>query len=107
MQAVLEFPSKIFTQWGAIAQEIASHLAQRGIKRDEICAVIERLKARWEQLESVPSSQGADTETSDGFETGQAPQAREDRDLFVSRHWRSQPARTLIEAAMADFQDHT
>jgi hypothetical protein len=31
----------------------------------------------------------------------------EEGEVYVSRHWRSQPARTLIESAVADYQRHT
>ncbi|KFI09101.1 hypothetical protein [Massilia sp. BSC265] len=107
MQAVLQFPSKIFIQWGAIAQEIVPYLAQRGVKREEIRAVVERLRARWEQLDPAPSGQGTESETSDAPETAQVPGSLEEGAMYISRHWRSQPARTLIESAMADYQRHT
>lgn len=96
MNKVLEFPSKIFVQWGAIAQEIVPYLAQRGAKREEIRAVVDRLRAKWEQLECPDTPQTA--EVSERMEEG---------DLYVSRHWRSQSARTLIESAMLDYQRHT
>lgn len=107
MQAVLEFPSKIFIQWGAIAQEIVPYLAQRGVRREEICAVVERLRARWEQLDSAPSGPGTEIETPDVPDTAQVPGSLEERAMNVSRHWRSQPARTLIESALDDYQRHT
>ncbi len=106
MPAVLEFPSKIFIQWGAIAQEIVPYLAQRGIKREEISAVVERLRTRWEQLEPARSGQGTDITALDAAAAAEASVGLEERALFASRHWRSQPARTLIEAAMADYLRH-
>ncbi|MGI4846454.1 MAG: hypothetical protein ACRYF7_24440 [Janthinobacterium lividum] len=92
MQAVLQFPAKVFVQWGAIAQEIVPYLAQRGAKRDEICAVLDRLRTRWEQLEPDDAA-----EVSRQLEEGEP---------YVSRHWRSQCARMLIESALADYQRH-
>jgi hypothetical protein len=106
MHTVLEFPAKVFVQWGSIAQDIASYLAQRGVHREEIVAVLDRLRARWEQLEPPPPGAtgiaflDADTAT-------EASAKLEEGEVYASRHWRSQPARTLIESAVADYQRHT
>ena len=107
MNTVLEFPSKTFVQWGAIAQEIVPYLAQRGASREEIRGVIERVRIRWEQLEQASPGHGADTGIVDQHEAAQAPGEQEEHDIYVSRHWRSQPARTLIESAGADYRRHT
>lgn len=95
MNMLLEFPSKTFVQWGAIAQEIVPYLAQRGAKKEEIRAVIDRLRTKWEQLEVLDKSEAAEIAGS-----------LEEHDIHVSRHWRYQSARTLIESAMADYQRH-
>ncbi|MGI4717337.1 MAG: hypothetical protein ACRYGO_00275 [Janthinobacterium lividum] len=106
MHTVLEFPTKVFVQWGAIAQEIVSYLAQRGVKREEIPAVLERIRKRWEQLApALPDT--PDTALPVGDEAVQAARQLEEHELYISRHWRSQSARTLIESAMADYQQHT
>jgi hypothetical protein len=104
MNKVLEFPSKIFVQWGAIAQEIVPYLAQRGAKREEIRAVIERLRSKWEQHESAPPCHGSAAEFSDAPGTAEASASLEEGSMYVARHWRTQSARALIEAAMADYQ---
>ena len=106
MNTVLEFPAKVFVQWGAIAQEIVPYLAQRGVKRDEIPAVLDRLRTRWEQLDpALPDA--ADTPLLDRAEADEASRQLEEGELYVSRHWRSQSARMLIESAIADYQRHT
>ncbi len=104
MNTVLEFPSKTFVQWGAIAQEIVPYLAQRGASREEICAVIERVRSRWEQLEQGPPSPGA--AIVEGHEGAHASAELEEHDIYVSCHWKSQPARTLIQSAEADYRRH-
>ena len=104
MNNILEFPSKTFVQWGAVAQEIVPYLAQRGASREQILAVIERVRIRWGQLEPVSPDRGAGAAS-----TGDATQASgepEEHGIYVSRHWRSQPARMLIESAGADYQRH-
>ena len=105
MKNVLEFPSKTFVQWGAVAQEIVPYLAQRGASREEIRVVIERVRIRWEQLEPAPPGHGSGAATVDAHEAAQASGELE-HDMYVSRHWRSQPARTLIESAGADYRRH-
>jgi hypothetical protein len=105
MDKIIEFPSKIFSQWGAIAQEIAPYLAQRGANKGDIAEVIGRLKTRWEQLEVVPAV---------GQQTVTGPAAREsvagitslvdENNLHASRHWKSQSARAMIEFAFADYR---
>lgn len=104
MNTVLEFPSKVFNQWGAIAQEIAPYLARHGAKKEEIRAVVERLKTRWEQLESAPTGSGTVIEMPAKPGAAEVSGSLEESDRYVSRHWRSQSARTLIESAMADYQ---
>lgn len=106
MHTVLEFPPKVFVQWGAIAQEIVPYLVQRGVKREEIPAVIERLRTRWEQLDpDLPAT--PDTGLPDGDRGEEAARQREEEgELYVSRHWKSQSARMLIESALADYQRH-
>lgn len=106
MNTILEFPAKVFVQWGAIAQEIASYLAQQGVKRDDIPAVLDRLRTRWEQLDPAFLA-AVDTALPDGDEADEASRQSEEGALYASRHWRSQSARMLIESAMADYQRHT
>jgi hypothetical protein len=105
MHTVLEFPTKVFAQWGAIAQEIVPYLAQRGVKRDEICAVLDRLRTRWEQLDPAPPGNPG-TALLDGDDVAEVSSRLEEGELYVSRHWKSQSARMLIESAMADYQRH-
>lgn len=107
MNNVLEFPSKIFFQWGAIAQEIVPYLAQGGANKEEIRAIVDRLRIRWEQQETPPAAHDAGVELSRRCDDDEATEELEARDLYVSRHWKSQPARTLIRFAMADFQRNT
>jgi len=102
MQTVLEFPAKVFDQWGAIAQEIVPYLVQRGVKRDEIPAVLARVRTRWDQLAPV----GPCAALSEADEAAQACGQDEEGELYASRHWRSQTARMLIESAMADYLRH-
>lgn len=105
MHIVLEFPAKVFVQWGAIAQEIVSYLVQRGVKRDEIPVVLDRIRTKWEQLDpALPDTTG--TTLADGDKAAEVSRQLEEGELYVSRHWRSQSARMLIESAMADYQRH-
>ncbi|MGG7604022.1 hypothetical protein [Massilia sp. BKSP1R2A-1] len=106
MKNVLEFPSKTFVQWEAVAQEIVPYLAQCGASREEICAVIERVRFRWEQLEPASPGHGAGAAAVDAHDTVPASGELEEHGIYVSRHWRSQPARTLIESAGADYRRH-
>ena len=105
MHTVLEFPAKVFVEWGAIAQEIVPYLTQRGVKRDEVCAVLERLRTRWEQLDPA-SPQAEGVALIGGEEAAECAMQLEEGELYASRHWRSQPARILIESAMADYLRH-
>jgi len=106
MQTVLEFPAKVFLQWGAIAQEIVPYLSQRGVKREEICAVVDRLRTRWEQLDPVLS--GATVlALIDRDKASDSSGKRGQDGMHASRHWRSQPARALIESSLADYRRHT
>jgi hypothetical protein len=107
MDKVLEFPTKVFVQWGAIAQEIVPYLAQRGARREEICAVIDRVRIKWEQLELVQSGRARGVELSDQPEIADVSLSQEEGDRYVSRHWRSQSARTLIESAMTDYEHNS
>lgn len=107
MNNVLEFPSKVFLQWGAIAQEIVPYLAQHGAKKEEIRAVIDRLRTSWEQLEAVPAAHDAGAESPGRPGNEKASDALEEHSVYVSRHWKSQTARTLIQFAMADYRRHT
>lgn len=103
MHTVLEFPAKVFDQWGAIAQEIVPYLVQRGVGRDDIPAVLERVRARWAQL--VPPLPGdADMPLPD--QAANVSRQQEEGELYASRHWRTQSARILIESAGADYQRH-
>lgn len=104
MQTVLEFPAKVFAQWGAVAQEIVPYLTQRGVKRDEICAVLERLRIRWEQL-GPASTHETDTAWISGDDAA-CSMLPDERAFYVSRHWRSQSARMLIAEAMTDHLRH-
>lgn len=107
MHIVLEFPPKVFAQWGAIAQEIVPYLVQRGVKSDEIPAVLERLRTRWQQLKpALPDTPDAGLADADR-EREAATQREEEAELYMSRHWKSQSARMLIESALADYQRHT
>lgn len=106
MKNILEFPSKTFIEWGAIAQEIVSYLSLRGASREEICAVVERVRIRWEQLEQASPADRAGAGSVDAHDAVQASEELEEHDIYVSRHWRSQPARALIESAGADYQRH-
>ncbi len=104
MNNLLEFPSKTFSQWGAIVQEIVPYLAQRGASKEEIRAVVDRVRIRWEQLERAAPWHGAGI--ADEHAAAPASKAEEEHELYISRHWRSQSARTLIESAGADYQRH-
>lgn len=103
MHTVLEFPAKIFSQWGAIAQEIVPYLSQRGVKRDEICAIVDRLRIRWEQLDPAPPGTAV-LALIDRDKTAVPSGKRRGHGLHRSQPWRLQPARALIEAALADYQ---
>ncbi|MCA1855212.1 hypothetical protein LE190_04645 [Massilia oculi] len=103
MHTVLEFPAKVFGQWGAIAQEIVPYLVQHGVKRDAIPAILERIRARWDQSAPPAAPRAA---LSDCDEAARASGQWEEGELYASRHWRSQSARTLIESAMADYLRH-
>ena len=107
MEKVLEFPTKVFAQWGAIAQEIIPYLGQRGAKREEIYAVIDRLRIKWEQSELAPSGDATDVEISDTRETVALSGNLREHGTHVPRHWKSQSARTLIESAITDYERHT
>lgn len=107
MNNVLEFPSKVFLQWGAIAQEIVPYLAQHGAKKDEIRAVIDRLRINWEQLEAVPAAHDGGVAWSGSQLSEETSEELDEHSVYVSRHWKSQTARTLIRFAMADYQRHT
>jgi hypothetical protein len=105
MNNVIEFPDKVFPQWGAIAQALTAYLRHLGATHAESNEIVVRLRARWEQLGiplALPSLRwipellpGEQYEVSKVGLNGQAMQ--------ISRHWKSESARTLLELARLEY----
>jgi hypothetical protein len=105
MKNVIEFPDKVFPQWGAIAQVLTAYLRHLGATNAESKEIVVRLQVRWEQLGvplALPSLclipellPGEHYEVSKVGLNAQAMQ--------ISLHWKSENARTLLELARLEY----
>jgi hypothetical protein len=105
MNNVIEFPDKVFAQWGAIAQALTAHLRHLGASNGESREIVVRLQARWEQLGIPPAlpalrliSEPLPTEQNDVTKLALRGEA-----MHISRHWKSASARTLLELARLEY----
>lgn len=106
MNNVIEFPTKIFRQWGPNAQALTTYLSCLGATTGEAGAIVNRLQLEWERT-GLPL-------------TGQAPQqiakpgsnklkyANNDGIKFhvreMPRHVGSKTARNLFELARLEYE---
>jgi len=105
MSNVIAFPGKDDRQWAGIAQDMAKYLAHMGAAESEISEVIGRLRPRWEQLGTPFDMQLSHTipgpltaEQGAAFET-----ALRDQAAYISKAWKAESARTLIEFAKLEL----
>lgn len=106
MNNVIAFPDKVFPQWGAIAQAIVAYLRHLGATNGEAKEIVGRLQARWEQLGVVQPAAALRLipESTDGEGSEASQAARAEQAMQVSRHWKSENARTLLEFAKLEYQ---
>lgn len=105
MDNVIEFPDKVFPRWGAIAQALSVYLRHLGATNGESREIIARLQANWEKtgvplalpaLRLIPAPQSDEEDAlAKGELKGQA--------ALISRHWKSENARTLLELAKLEY----
>ncbi|KFI06699.1 hypothetical protein JN27_13535 [Massilia sp. BSC265] len=106
MNVVVEFPKKIFVQWGALAQELASSLSRLGATKAEVKEITARLQVKWEQPDTPPTPKGLCVIPSleAGKQAAEAGPADKKRPLRTCAYWESQDARTLIELARYEYR---
>lgn len=103
---VIEFPDKVFQQWGAVAQILTPYLRLLGATKADAQEIIATLQLRLEQLGVPPSLSTlrsvpgplADDQNATGKEppkvkTMQAPPT-----------WKSENVRTMLELARLEYQ---
>lgn len=105
MNNVLIFPDKVFPHWEGIAQILRLYLTLLGATKEEAEGTIERLQARWNQLEPplptpvlhlMPALRPDRARLP--FEPGPM-----DKSLHQSRHWKTESARQLLDFSKIDF----
>ena len=105
MTNVLLFPNKVFREWGAIAQALASYLSSLGATTYEARDIIDRLQVKWSRhgvpltrpiLRQVPASPRGQPEYSDS--TGIRYHTRD-----MPRNPASDAGRSLFELAKLDY----
>lgn len=105
MNNVIAFPDKVFPQWGAIAQALSAYLLQLGATNAQSREIVVRLQARWEQLGVPPALPFLrlipELRPGEQYEAGKA--GLEGRSMQLSRHWKSENARTLLELARLEY----
>jgi hypothetical protein len=105
MNKVIEFPDKVFPQWGAIAQAISAYLRHLGATNAMSAEIVVRLQVRWEQL-GVPlalPSLRLIPELLPGEQYEVSKVGLNGQDMQVSGHWKSESARTLLELARLEY----
>jgi hypothetical protein len=101
---VIEFPKKIFGQWGAIAQEIISLLRSAGANKMQADLIVERMRMKWHQCQDWPA-----VTNSQVFDLFPADVRSIHAHLYLeldnctSRQMHSMNAKTLLKLAGAEF----
>jgi hypothetical protein len=106
MNNVIEFPDKVFRQWGAVAQVLTPYLCLLGATTAEAREIISRMQVRWEELgvplslpalrsvpKPLPDRQDAATKGTPGEQAMQTSPARNPEN-----------ARTMLEFARLEYQ---
>ena len=106
MNNVIEFPDKVFHQWGAIAQVLTPYLRLLGATKADAQEIITRLKLQWEQLGVAP---GPSTLRSvPGPLAHEQNATREDipkvKAVRTPPTWKSKNVRTMLEFARLEHQ---
>ena len=103
MKNVIEFPSKKFAQWGALAQEIVSLLRSIGATKAEADVIAERMRAKWDEGDAFRTDTGGFFQL---FPTDtNPPLAPVDGDYFLSaRQMHLMSARTLLKFARSELR---
>jgi hypothetical protein len=102
MTNVIEFPSRKFAQWGALAQEMVSSLRSVGATKAQAEVVTERMRAKWDRCDAFPAD--------DGFlpsfpSEASPPLTPADGDHFLSsREMHVMSARTLMKLARSELR---
>jgi hypothetical protein len=106
MSKIIDFPERVFHEWGAIAQELAPYLKSLGATKAEAQKIIDKIKAEWERLGTPAASDSPDVAFKRRY--------REKMSLVTppfdlprvqaGRHWKLESARTLIALAKFEYQ---
>jgi hypothetical protein len=106
MNNVIEFPDKVFHQWGAVAQVLTPYLQLLGATKADAKEIIARLQVQWEQLgvppgpstlRSVPGLLADEQNTT----SKEVPKVKAMRN---PQPWKSENARTMLEFARLEYQ---
>jgi hypothetical protein len=106
MNNVIEFPDKVFHQWGAIAQVLTPYLRLLGATKTDTQEIISLLKLQWEQLgvapgpstlRSVPGLPADEQNTT-------SKEIHKVKAMRSPQPWKSENARTMLEFARLEYQ---
>jgi hypothetical protein len=106
MGHIIDFPEKVFPEWGAIAQELVPYLKNLGATKEEIRQVIDKVRGRWDQIDPPPASDSLPVafirKSDEGLPPSTPPFGT--RRAHGARHWKLENARTLIALAKFEYQ---
>jgi hypothetical protein len=106
MNNVIEFPHKVFQQWGAIAQVLTPYLQLLGATKADAQEIIIRLKLQWEQLGVAPGASILRSVPAPLTDEQNAPgkEISKVKALHTTPNWKSQNVRTMLEFAKLEHQ---
>ena len=103
MSILLEFPARVFPEWGALAQEMTVALYSAGATPTEIRAIVDRLQKRWEP-HGVAHATGEAEVAPDGGGLDDRIFGLYEHELYLARHWKTQSAKVLIALAVIEYR---
>jgi hypothetical protein len=106
MSNIIDFPERVFHEWGAIAQELVPYLKSLGASKAEAQKIIDKIKAEWERLGTPAASDSPAVAFNRRFreKTSLVTPPFDIRKTQSGRHWKLESARTLIALAKFEYQ---
>jgi hypothetical protein len=106
MNKIIDFPDKVFLEWGAVAQELVPYLKGLGANKEEARRIIDKVRGRWDQPGTPAVSDLAPVvfirRSDDRMSLFTPP--FDASGLHAGRRWKSENARTLLALARFEYQ---